>query len=246
MDDMNPFTRPAANRRTPWLQTWLQGHPWLRDHGAQADAYRQGFRAASGFQEAEVDLLLAFLADRNRWRHGVGVRGGQDWDGWVGLVGRTEVELLPGGRIRAVCDWMPEGTVEVTARFVPVGVNRPRREPDASLSEVAIISTVKPPFIWPGLDLSVYIAAIHLAIRRAKPNSRNRKAFFTVATRPEPGKAPNLDYYRAILAEYEALILEGHPAPAKALAESYPDIDRTTMRGHLKRARKLRDEQKGS
>jgi hypothetical protein len=64
------------------------------------------------------------------------------------------------------------------------------------------------------------------------------KAFYEVTDEPEPGKPPARPYYTELLAEYNDLKADAHPAPAKELAERR-GLDRATMRTRLKTARRL-------
>lgn len=233
-DILEPRTLPAPAQRAAWLARFLPAHPWSTDPPA-----RDRFVAATGLSERLVDVLLADFAERERWRPGATQKDrGERWDRWAGLVLSTKVDVRPAGRAIAVCGGeLGLGDLEVEARFTPVW-SQPGKEPVVQLEEVRIRSSLHPPAVPVELiDLTVYWAALRLAVDEGlRRGSTKRRAFYKVAAQPEPGKAPKLDYYAAILAEHDGLAATGHPSPAKELAERY-DVKRGTMRGHLLKAR---------
>ncbi|MGH2760450.1 MAG: hypothetical protein ACRDKJ_12950 [Actinomycetota bacterium] len=78
--------------------------------------------------------------------------------------------------------------------------------------------------------------ALHLRLARDAHRSFRRMP----RERPAHGKPPPSSYYTALLEAEAALLAEGHPAPARELAERLGE-NRATIRSHLSKARRYRD-----
>jgi hypothetical protein len=121
---------------------------------------------------------------------------------WCVLVALSEVTLLPGGR--AVIRHFPGVTVEVRWRLSKSG--------EPVITEYTVKATSPRPIGW-APALTREMAALYLAL------SRRSKA--PTGERPKPptsGKPGDIEFYRYVVAEYDALVRAGHPTPAKELA----------------------------
>jgi hypothetical protein len=89
---------------------------------------------------------------------------------------------------------------------------------------------------WSELPLAEYWAGLVLRLRQEEVAPES-------APLPAAGKRPSLDHYRKVLAEYDALVREGHPSPISILEERYL-ARRGTVKSWLHRGRKYLKEEK--
>jgi hypothetical protein len=217
-----------------WLAHFLPDHPWRGKPQARTNTL-----ANTGLSDRQVDVALAEFAARERMRPEVGKARGAGWHAWLHQVLSTKVELLPAGRAVLID---PIAGIGVSFRFEPTGKRR-GDEPFLALSSVEIKSSSHPPTLPPeNVDMTTLFAAFRIDLERIEANSpKKRTTFYSVADRPQPGKPAKLDYYFSLLAEQEGLKAQGHSAPDRELAERY-GVKRSTLRGHLKKARDIRAE----
>jgi hypothetical protein len=124
---------------------------------------------------------------------------------WCVGVAESEVTLLPGGRavIRhpvSQRDRTVEGRWRLSASGEPV------------ITEYTVSATAPHPIGWVA-SITREMSALYLALsRRSKePTGKRPEA-------PTPGKPGDIEFYRYVVAEYDALVRAGHPTPAKELA----------------------------
>jgi hypothetical protein len=128
-----------------------------------------------------------------------GARSEASFTRWAAFVDGINVELHPGGR--AVLHHPSQGSahgggISVEVRWLA--------------HEIVIQGDGFMP--WGGIDTAAYLAALRLELERRGPVSKN-------APPPAVGKPPSTDFYRSLLAEYDALVRAGDPAPVQTLAK---------------------------
>jgi hypothetical protein len=223
---------PSPRQRAAYLRNFLPAHPW-RDRPER----REAFKANTGLSERQIDLALGEFAAREVVQTTQASRG-RGWHRWIDEVFLTVVEVFPNGRAHLT---QQHWGIVVELRFVPTG-EREKREPWVALEQAVIKSESGQPLAvsleW--IDLSVIYAAFRVEMERIERTAK-RRAFYDVADRPQSGRPQVTGYYDAILAEVEELKARGHPAPDREVAERY-GVERSTFRGHVRKARKLREQ----
>jgi hypothetical protein len=94
------------------------------------------------------------------------------------------------------------------------------------------------PYGWETISVGDWWAALVLRLDSAGP------AVPENAPPPASGKAPSLAHYRAVIAAYDELVREGHPAPISVLADRF-QARPGTVKSWLHRGRRyLKGEQR--
>ena len=153
----------------------------------------------------------------------------REWRRWAGKVTAIRVELKPGGR--AVCR-EPEQDAVFTVEI--------QWAVDHKTPAVVSVAIVPDDYLAfnEDVDLSAYMLACRIELSKDAPKRAR------LPKRPKPGEARDLAFFRWILGEYEALIREADPAPARTLANRN-GLNYSTVKSYLKRGREyLREEEK--
>jgi hypothetical protein len=100
----------------------------------------------------------------------------------------------------------------------------------------AVLTPYEHPYGWDTLNLGDYWAGLVLRLGTAKPKPAGD------ATPPTSGKTPSLDFYRGVIAAYDELVRDRHPAPISVLSERY-QARPGTVKSWLHRGRKYLKEE---
>ena len=99
-----------------------------------------------------------------------------------------------------------------------------------------VLTPYEHPYGWDTLHLGDYWAGLVLRLGTAEPKPAGD------ATPPASGKTPSLDFYRGLIAAYDELVRDRHPAPISVLVERY-QARPGTVKSWLHRGRKYLKEE---
>ena len=157
---------------------------------------------------------LSKARKRELWRD-------EDWRSWAEKIASMHVVLKPDGRatsrereedavLTVHFQWnLDHGTPMVVSALIV---------PDWQLA------------FNEAIDLDAHMLACRVQLAKDPPKRAR------LPNRPRPGEARDVAFYRQLLAEYEGLLREARPAPARELANRR-GINYSTLKSYLKRGR---------
>lgn len=156
---------------------------------------------------------------------------------WCAQVLAISIDLRPSGRafLRELDTGPRLGLLSGPSKPAPYRVEIQFQLDDDRKARPTSVHIIGERFLYKddAPDLETYYAAFYLRIMRGRPPD----AFTRIPRkRPNPGTAPDPDFYRRLLDSYEKLVSEGHAAPAAALAERMNE-NRSTVKSWLRRGR---------
>jgi hypothetical protein len=152
----------------------------------------------------------------------------QEWRSWLEKVADIRVALKPGGR---AASREPEGIATFTVNLQWVL--------DQGVAPTVVSINITPDwglaFNEP-IDLDAHMMACRIRLARGVPKRAR------LPQRPKTGEPLNLEFYKALLEEYDGLVRDAHPTPGRELANRR-GINYSTLRSYLKRGREYLDKE---
>ena len=249
MDPLHPTVLPTDEEdRRAWLRYWLPGVSARAIRDIRREVLTEAFAALFGRQgmtDEDFDEVLAYyaLSEIHHAEFLPQVAGGRRKYGdpfrlrrFIEQVMRIDVRLGRGG-VAVLRDPVefpePPRTPGPGRRIEITWLRRRGGKSVVEPKSVRVVAETDQPLGFSTPDFAPYLAAFLLRIDHL-PGARQ---FWRTASqkRPEPGRAPRIDWYRELLGERDRLVAAGERAPAKVIAERM-DVNAATVRSWLKRA----------
>ena len=236
-DQRKVWLIPEPDERDLYRRWWLPGLTKKEEMSV-----RRQLTKVNGLSDYQVDRLLVHYATAQTGAHLDSSRVpspserrelglGRDWSRWAVKTVAIDVDLKRGGRVILR---EPHGLYRVELYFVEVPSSKAGergflfKRVELLPERVATLSGSAP-------DLRCYWAAF--MVRTTKETGGPMLDGSVPLIGPASGKPFDVDWYLSLIDAETALKEQGHPAPAKELAERY-GVKYATMRSYLSRGHK--------
>ena len=225
---------PEPDERDLYRRWWLPGLTKKEEMSV-----RRHLTKVKGLSDYQVDRLLVEYAadqigaypDSPRLPHSERRDRGRDWSRWAVKTVAIDVDLKRGGRVILREPHVP---YRVELYFVEL-LSSKAGERGFLFKRVELLPERATTLMGSAPDLRCYWAAF--IVRMTKETSGPMLDGSVPLIGPASGKPFDVDWYMSLIDAETALKEQGHPAPAKELAERY-GVKYATMRSYLSRGHK--------